>query len=183
MFQLRGNGWESKSCLWESKITDFPLLFPPSSRSNDVCLAVVASPQAAVVGECQEGIYVAQGRSPDRKVHSIFHSPPGIPRARAGWGRGALEPPPPFPSHCKPRHARSGSPALVPHRPSLSPRRRSASSKASRELAQARPTTRHVVACCTARSAASIASLAATTRGIFEAAEAFAVQVRVSARR
>ena len=62
--------------------------------SNDVCLAVVASPQAAVVGECQEGIYVAQGRSPDRKVHSIFHSPPGIPRARAGWGRGALEPPP-----------------------------------------------------------------------------------------
>ena len=62
--------------------------------SNDVCLAVVASPRAAVVGECQEGIYVAQGRSPDRKVHSIFHSPPGIPRARAGWGRGALEPPP-----------------------------------------------------------------------------------------
>ena len=33
VFQLRGNGWESKSCLWESKITDFPLLFPPSSRA------------------------------------------------------------------------------------------------------------------------------------------------------
>ena len=57
-------------------------------------------------------------------------------------------------------------------RSSVSPRRPSASSNASRELMPARSNTRHVVASRTARSASNIASHAATARGPFETAEA-----------
>ena len=67
VFQLRGNGWESKSCLWESKITDFPLLFPPSSRALRAMMCAVATDSLSP-GACVGDLLTTVGACVIRRV-------------------------------------------------------------------------------------------------------------------
>ena len=67
VFQLRGNGWESKSCLWESKITDFPLLFPPSSRALRAMMCAAATDSLSP-GACVGDLLTTVGACVIRRV-------------------------------------------------------------------------------------------------------------------
>ena len=67
VFQLRGNGLESKSCLWESKITDFPLLFPPPSRALRAMMCAVATDSLSP-GACVGDLLTTVGACVIRRV-------------------------------------------------------------------------------------------------------------------